>query len=155
MGEVTYYYTGHDLLIKWQNDPGYMIDNLLTTYASTTVDGNGEFLTSNTSLGTDLGTITKVEFHAYGYGDGDDNINIRPVILDHLAIMPSSAGWSAYVDVTADQSWTWDAIKNETIEIVYAKVAKANTIYCAKVEVRVTYTPTAGGVTRSYGVIYG
>ena len=64
--------------------------------------------------------------------------------------MPSSTGWSAYVDVTGDpqvNGWTWEKVNNLSAYTgamcvaEFNKVGKGNTMYCAKVEIRVTYTP--------------
>lgn len=136
--EVTYYYN-YLTSDNWTDSP-YMVDGLLTTFAYEARTGVYLFATETTCPGTDLGTITKVELRAYGYGDGNDMIRVdgRDVVL------PSSPGWIPYIDVTGDESpWTWIKLETHPINIGHEKSGKSNIIYCAKVEIRVTYTPGA------------
>ena len=152
MAEVTYYYntraTGN-----WAN-PDYMIDGILTNYASTATDATFENLNGNTCPGTDLGTITKVELRAYGYGDGDDTIAFYLLgpTPDRVVTMPSSPNWSVYADITADKTWTWANIGGGAF-VKFLKAAKGNTMHCAKVEIRVTYTPGGGPTPNAYNKI--
>jgi len=158
MAEVSYYFDSKSTSI-WA-DSGYMIDDILTNYATTASDGATETLDGNSCTGDDLGTISKVELRAYGYGDGDDRIDLTPIFTlgdgdEHQLTMPMSAGWSAYTDITNDTnhpSWSfWSYIKNLDCRVEYDKVSKGNTMYCAKVGIRVTYT---GGVPAGWNKIF-
>lgn len=141
MAEVNYYFDGSEPGEAWVN--AYrMNDNDLGTFAYIATDGAIQTENSNTCPGTDLGTITKVELRCYGYGDGDDRIDLMPFATEYQLVMPSSVGWSTYADITPEKgSWVWNDIVVLDCVVEYDKVGKANTMYCAKVEIRVTYTP--------------
>jgi len=152
MAEVTYYWTARNM--DWDTHPEYMVDGILANYTSTSSDGDIERITTNTCLGTDLGTISKVEIRCYGYGDGDDRIDIKPIFGgtspgdSHQTTPASSPGWGTYVDITNDNNapspWTWSDVQALYAYITKENVSKGNIMYCAKVEIRVTYEPTAG-----------
>ena len=146
MADITYYFNSKSTS-NW-TDSGYMIDNILTNYAYTSSDGTTETLNGNTCPGSDLGTITKVEIRAYGYGDVDDLLQLMPVFGGgdgdvHGAAPGISPVWSSYYDITNDTNapdWSsWSHIQNLDVKVTFTKVAKGNTMHCAKVEVRVTY----------------
>jgi len=156
MAEITYYFDDGEAqgIYSW-DDWEYSFDNILTNYAYTNVDGEWLGLVGNTCLGSDLGTISKVELRAYGYGDGGDQLNLRPIYDgnygdDHLVTMPSSDDWSIYVDITTGTympDWSsWSHIQGLGSRIIFTKSAKANTMHCSKVEIRVTYEPSAEGI---------
>lgn len=130
MAEITYYFNSRSTG-NWAN-PDNMIDGILTSYASTNAKGTTEILDSNTCPGTDLGGIITVKIRAYGYGDGNDQIMLGGISLT----MPSSPGWSSYAS-TGIATWAGIVALDATVE--YTAVGKANSIYCAKVEIRVTY----------------
>ena len=75
MAFITYYYNSYSTS-DWTN-PGNMVDNILTNYASTASSGDRQVLNGSTAPGTDLGTITNVQVRAYGDGDGNDEITWR------------------------------------------------------------------------------
>ena len=151
MAEITYYFDQPQTGAEWTDAP-YMVDNNLTTFGYTSSNGAVHGFTENTCPGTDLGTITKVELRAYGYGDGNDRIDLRPFGNEYQVTMPSSPGWGAYVDITNDinaPDWSlWAHIVNQNCDIIYQKVGKGNIIYCAKGEIRVTYTEVGAKVTQ-------
>ncbi|GAI92939.1 unnamed protein product, partial [marine sediment metagenome] len=100
--------------------------------------------------GDDLGIIIKVELRLYGYGDGNDRIDVTPIFAatnvgtTHQTTPVVAPGdWTAYVDITNDPNhpdWSlWSHIQTLDCKIAFAKVGKANTVYCAKVEIRVHY----------------
>lgn len=148
MAEVTYYFNSR-LTDDWV-DPDYMVDNILTNFAYTSSDNTAEQLNGSTCDGTDVGTITKVELRVYGYGDGDDRIDLSFGATEYQLTMPATANWSSYADVTADPTingWTWAKLGDFSLTnlfVQFDKVGKGNTMYCSKVEIRVTYTPSAG-----------
>ncbi len=159
MADITYYYdTSFGGSAPW-TDRANAFDGNLATFASTS--GSGDYLRSGTTTcdGTDLGTITKVEVRVYGYGDGDDRIDVSfsalsPGTPEYQFTMPASEAWSAYADVTADANisgWTWAKVEDLSagagLDICAEKnnVGKGDTMYCSKVEIRVTYTPSNGG----------
>ena len=104
----------------------------MSSSISTSTDATTETLDANTCPGTDLGTISKTEIRCYGYGDGNDQITLNGTALT----MPSSAGWSSYVDVGIT---TWTGVVNLNATVQYNKSGKANTMYGSKVEIRVTW----------------
>jgi len=155
MVEVTYYLDGYNASFPWDNDPEKMVDNILTNYATTKSDGDIQVLNSNTCPGTNLGTITKVEVRYYGYGDGDDKLNITCKADAHQTIPNASpATWSSYIDITNDSvapdPWTWADIQACGMNLTYIKVGKANLMYIAKAEIRVTYTPVGPAKVTQY-----
>lgn len=159
MAEATYYFDVVSATYRWDNDPLYMIDGILTNYAYTSSDGDTQALLETDCPGTDLGTITKVEIRPYGHGDGDDRIDFHfgMLVIEYQVTMPSSPGWGAYSDVTSDpqiDGWTWAkiAVLNEVLAVEKDNVSKGNATYCSKVEIRVTYTPVAGWTHKYLGV---
>jgi len=147
--EVTYYFDAHHATEKWTTTPEYMVDNVLTNYASTTVNNQVERLTGNTCPGTDLGAITKVEIRAYAYGDGNDELYIRPEFTggtgdNHITVPTIEGAWGAYQDITSDTNapdWSsWSHVVDLECDIELDDTAAGKTMYCAKVEIRVTYT---------------
>lgn len=149
MAEVTYYYDIFTGGYSW-TDCNKMVDGLLTTFAYTSSETQKQRLPETNCPGTDLGAITKVELRAYAYGDGDDKLNIAlNISMSPLyQIIPgTSAAWGAYVDVTDDPNvngWTWAKIAAfSNLYVEYMKSAAGHTMYCAKVEIRVTYEEEA------------
>jgi len=156
MAEVTYYFNGHATGVVceqfWSLNVANFVDNNLETFESTSIDGCICELDENTCPGDNLGAITKVELRVYGYGDGDDRIDLTPVFAgipgnEYQLTMPSTAGWSAYADITSDPAlgvpWDWSIVQGLDCKAEFDKVAKGNTMYGAKMEIRVTYTPSA------------
>lgn len=147
MAEVTYYWDSK-ISSVW-TDHTQMIDGLLANFAYTASDGDVENLSTTTCDGTSLGTITKVEIRCYGYGDGDDRIDLYfNYAFQYQLTMPATENWSAYADVTADariDGWTWAKIADLFGEMAFPlavefdKSGKGNVMYCAKVGIRVTY----------------
>ena len=68
MAEVTYYFDNVGSPVWDQHTK--MVDNNLLTFGFTNDSHEIQTIITNTCPGTDLGTITKVELRAYGYGDG-------------------------------------------------------------------------------------
>lgn len=110
MTEVTYFFNAYDTVTeKWTTTPQYMVDNILTNYASTTVNNQVQRLTGNTCSGTNLGTISKVELRAYAYDDGDDKLFIRPEFTggtgnNHITVPGISGAWGNYQEVGVDKN---------------------------------------------------
>lgn len=149
IAEITYYYNIFTGGYSW-TDFNKMVDGLLTTFAYTSSETQKQKLPRTSCPGTDLGTITKVEVRCYGYGDGDDKLNIAfNISMSPLyqTIPGISAAWGIYVDVTGDPNingWTWAKIAAFSSSYVeYRKSQQGNTMYCAKVEIRVTYEEEA------------
>ncbi|GAJ09052.1 unnamed protein product, partial [marine sediment metagenome] len=90
----------------------------------------------------------KVELRLFGKGDGDDRIDITPVFAGgngdaHQTVPVVDPGdWTTYVDITNDTNhpdWSlWSHIQDLDCIIDSVAVVKGNTVYCAKVEIRVT-----------------
>ena len=137
----------------WPTNPGYMVDGNISTYASTTIDGDVELCLTNTCNGTDYGTITRVEIRCRGYHGGcQADIILRPVFDgkdfdDNTFVTPSSSGgWSPWFDITDDdlapQFWDWSDVVGLDCDVEAKKDPMGPpsfTLYCSKVEVRVTY----------------
>ncbi|GAJ00693.1 unnamed protein product, partial [marine sediment metagenome] len=148
MPDQTYYFNAYVTPV-WTN-PGNIVDGDIGTFGYTNAKKTAQLLTGNTCPGTDLGTITKVELRLFGKGDGDDRIDITPVFTggngDTHQTTPvvSPGGWVAYVDITTDTNhpdWSlWSHIQDLDCIISSVAVGKGNALYCAKVEIRVTYT---------------
>lgn len=157
MAEQLYEFTEDDGANQWTNDPSYMHDTILTNYASTIIDADLETLDTNEGDGSDLGVISDVEIGVYAYGDGGDQIETDPLFggltsgagtYTHTPGTGPPGAWtwqSIYNDANGPGagSWGWDDIQNLDCEVYYRKDAKANTMYCAAVRIRVTYTAAA------------
>lgn len=148
---VIYYFNQYSIQEQWSTNPGYMVDHILTNYASTTTDGDIQRLVTNTCPGTDLGTISKVELQAYAYSDADDQLILRPVFValdgdDHIEAPGVTPGWKTWWDITNDPNapspWTWAAVESLDCDVEQNDVAKGNTMHVSEVQIRVTYTPS-------------
>ncbi|MBA7617107.1 hypothetical protein ES703_24418 [subsurface metagenome] len=148
MAEATYYFNAYSDGV-WIS-PSLIVDGLLQSFGHTNVNGQAQLLNSNSCPADDLGTITKVELRLYGKGDGDDKIVITPVFTGgdgdpHDTVPVVAPGdWTPYVDITNDTNhpdWSlWSHIQDLDCKIAFSGVGKKNTVYCAKVEIKVTYT---------------
>jgi hypothetical protein len=155
--QAIYYFDGYDngpMGEAWATNPGYMTDGSTSNYASTTVEGDIELCNSNNCTGADLGTISAVELrvHSY-YNSWQRDTILRPVFggstdgLDyHFETPPGLSGsWSQWFDITNDmsapQTWGWSDVDNldSDVEAEYTG-GPPFTLYCSKVEIRVTYT---------------
>jgi hypothetical protein len=155
--QSTYYFNGYNILEAWATNPGYMVDGLINRFASSNISEDVEWCNSNNCSGTNLGDISKVEIRAYTYRTGGlGNMILRPVFgassdgNNHGFTPPLGlkyATWSSWFDVTNDNhaptTWTWSDIKNLDCDVeVGASGSFPNpTMYCSKIEVRVTYSP--------------
>lgn len=150
MATLSLYFNGYSTSQAWSNDPANMVDSSETTYASTTTSGQTQYLNSNTYTDAVLGTITKVEIRCYGYKSGGltGAIVLQPVFAagngtTQTYTVSTSPAWSQWYDITsitnAPNPWTWaDVIELDCNVIGYP--ASTRTIYCGKVELRITYT---------------
>ena len=153
--EVIYYYDNYDNNEAWATSPSYMVDGSTSNYASTTISGDVELCDSNNCSGCNLGDISKVELRVYGYYVTNQyDIILRPVFggtsdgLDYNHPTESSPGWSRWFDITYDpvkgmSEWSWDEVKDLDcdVEAEDKMFPPPFTLYAAKVEIRVTYTP--------------
>jgi hypothetical protein len=147
--QITYYFDGYDTGEAWPNKPGSMVDGNENRYASTTSD-LVELCNNNTCNGTYLGEISKVELRAKGYYSGMAvDMILRPVYNgtedgdDYEFDAPSGSGqWSSWFDITsgAETQWSWDDIRSLDCDVEVDFGLGMFTLYCSKVEVRVTYT---------------
>jgi hypothetical protein len=145
---ATYYFNANDNNEKWTHDER-MVDGNTGTYASASADGKTQWLTGSTCLGTELGTISKVEIRAYGYLEAAGaSVSLRPVFnagdgTDHTAITATTAGWGSYIDITTDNNasspWTWSDVLNLDCDVEFNEEHGGNKGHVAKVEIRVTY----------------
>jgi hypothetical protein len=147
--EVIYYFNDYDTMFAWATNPAYMIDGNTSNYASTTIDRDMEKLNINLDSAADKGAISKVEIRAFGKYSGGGDPAIHDILLKVLGGMhvfsPTTTGnWSSWYDITdnpyAPDPWTWTDIDNLIVE-VEASIMGVYTVYCSKVDVRVTYNP--------------
>jgi len=163
---VTYYFNGYNKLGEvWTTWPSYMVNGDENTYASTITSGDVELCNGNTCPGTDLGTITKVELCCKGYHSGGyitpPYIRLRPVFPlgdggNHDFSTSSEAAWSTWYDITNDPNaptWTWSAVDNLDCDVV--AYTGGATLYCSKVDIRVTYTPPSNSPPVNGAPSYG
>jgi hypothetical protein len=148
--DVVYYFDNYFPGEAWPTNPAYMVDGNTSNYASTTFSSDVEFCDNNTCYGSYLGIISKVEIRAFGYWTGDQrDILLRPVFTvgdgdNHVFAPPRDNGdWSRWFDITNDNntpaSWDWNSVKNLDCDV--ESTGMIGTVYCSKVEMRVTYTP--------------
>ncbi len=156
MAEFTYYFDSYDIGgDEWETNPEQMVDNNLETFASTIARDGSQVCLTNTCPGVDLGTITKVELRVYAYGDGNDLITPFSIQEDSWGnIHPGTEpGWSSWLDITLLDPpipWTWATLQSFQVRIVWTNIGKANRMYCAKVEIRVTTAWVPPGKVTQY-----
>jgi hypothetical protein len=152
--QVTYYFNSKSSSEEWASNPSKMVDGNTEFYASTTSNGDIELCNGNDCSGTDVGTISKVELRVYSYHSGDQRDTIlRPVFggttdgSEYRYITVMFGMWSQWFDITNDmyapQSWTWTEIDNLDCDVIAEDdpLGQQFTLYCSKVEMRITYTP--------------
>ncbi|UCF13476.1 MAG: hypothetical protein JSW06_04255 [Thermoplasmatales archaeon] len=149
--EVTYYFDRYDRKETWATNPGNMVDGSTSNYASTTSPADVELCNGNTCEGSDLGTILKVELRTHGYYSIDPHdIILRPVFdgendgEDYAFDPYDEPSWSQWFDITNDnnapEEWNWSDIRYLDCDVEAENDIMEFTLYCSKVEVRVTYT---------------
>ena len=147
--EVIYYFNDYDTMLAWAVNPAYMVDGNTSNYASTMIDLDMEKLDINLESTADKGAISKVEIRAFGKRSGGGMFP-PAIILKAVGgldvFSPTTTGnWSSWYDITnkpnAPDPWIWNDIDNLIVE-VEASVQPSYTLYCSKVDVRVTYNPT-------------
>jgi hypothetical protein len=147
--EITFYFNDYDE--GWETNPGNMIDGNENTYASTTDSTDIEWLNGNTCTGTELGTISLVEIRVKGNWSGAErDIILQPIFGGtlpgdyHIFDASSYASWSRWFDITDDNNsydwWTWRYVDNLECKVIVGGGSSGFTLYCSKVEIRVTYT---------------
>jgi hypothetical protein len=150
--EATFYFNDYVVMAEeWATNPSYMVDGITSNYASTFIDGDVELCNNNTCDGEDLGIISKVELRCYGYySSGQRDIILRPIFGgkdgdNHNFVTTTSAGWSQWFDITSDTNappglWTWNDVKDLDCDVEAESDIGMFTLYCSKVEIRITYT---------------
>ena len=151
--EMVYYFdTGYDSpSTTWESSPEYMVDGNENTYSYTASDGDVELLTGN-SYEKNIGTISKVELRCKGcQSNSYANIILRPIFGgtydgdDHVFYPSTEEDWSNWYDITSDTnapvSWGWEDIEGLDCDVESDFVLPFRTVYCSKVEIRITYTP--------------
>ncbi len=152
---TTYCFSEYDPLIAWETNPQYIADcDEHSTMASTTIDDDVELLYEPITSGGTPDTITKVEIRVCGYFTGGCYawIILRPVFRlgegdDHNWSLPGTACWSPWFDITEDTNapdpWTIDDVTNLKVKVIAGMPTCPGpyiTLYCSKVEMRVTWT---------------
>jgi len=145
--EATYFFCDYNIFNCWATNPACMVDGNTSNYASTGTDRDVESLNENTYSDIDKGPISKVEIRCFGKYSGSGNPPIHDIRLKTLGgvhvFSPSTTGaWSNWYDITnnpyAPNPWIWNNIENLLID-VEASIGGLFTMYCSRVEVRVTY----------------
>ncbi len=162
--EVVYYFDSYDRGEAWPVSPGNMVDGSISTYASVNNMGGPSYVElceKNTCSGIDLGTISKLELRVYGYYSGSQrDIFLRPVFGgtedgdNYTFVTPSTANWSSWFDITndpnAEEEWSWSDIVALMCDVEGESDIGIWTLYCSKVELRVTYTPSPSEISDPY-----
>lgn len=152
--QVTYYFDERDKTEIWATNPDNMVDGNTENYASTTSNGDVELCVSNNCSGSNLGGISKVELRVFGYYSVNHrDIILRPVFngtddgSNYNYVTPSEPSWSDWFDITDDEGrgagesqWSWSDVKYLDCDVEAESGALEFTLYCSKVELRVTYT---------------
>ncbi len=145
--KATYFYISYNAPFAWETNPSNMVDGNTSNYASTTTDREIETLDGNTFSDIDKGPISKVEIRCFGKYSGNEGPPIHEIRLKALdgvhVFSPTTTGnWSSWYDITnnpgAPSPWTWTFVKNLNVD-VESSIIGLYTVYCSKVEVRVTY----------------
>ncbi len=158
---VTYYFDAYDVgAEEWAILPGKMVDGD-TAEAATTNDADvvdTQLLTGNTSDGTDLGTITKIEIRAWVsvHSALSPGVYLRPVFGggdgDNHAVPDTLGAYIPWVDITSDTnapgSWSWANVDDLDMDVETFTVSDIVPCGVMIVEIRVTYTPGAGPTRR-------
>jgi len=153
--ESTYYFDDYDEgNEEWETNPYAMISEDEEEFAYTTQPepDDIQLCTSNTYTSGGSGTITGVEIRAKGYvtgGEESGDIKLRPIFDgkdgdDHIFNLPANeGGWSEWFNITTDTNapspWTWSDVADLDCD-VEADMDEEETVYCSKVELKVTYT---------------
>jgi hypothetical protein len=152
--EIIYYFDGYDVNVTWSSNPGYMVDGNESSYASTTMGDDYEECDNNTCDGSYLGNISKVELRCKAYRSNqlDVDLILQPVPgSEYTFDVNVTPDWSQWYDITSGGSsaqWHWYEIKNLGCLVRSPITRDSFTLYCSKVEVRVTYTPkNASGIS--------
>lgn len=145
--EVSYYFNSRSTG-NW-TDPDKMIDDILANFAYASAQPI-ETLNGNSCGGGTGGPVGHIYFRVYGYSsDGDDRIDCVPVyggITDGAELQSTpglTGGWTPYMCIANDAqepTWDWNKVKNLDVKVEKDNVGKAGTMYCAKVEMLVTYS---------------
>ncbi len=155
--EVTYYFNSYSISETWAAFPSWMVDGSTSTYASTSVNGDVELCNGNNCSGSNLGNIIKVELRAYGYYTGTQRDIILTPVFDGITdgghytyITTSTPSWSTWFDITTDPfftpPWSWTKVKNLDCDVEAESSVGFFTLYCSKVEIRVTYISNSNPV---------
>lgn len=148
MATVTYYWNGYDGSSSGWTSPGNAVDGDTGTFASTSGDYNSSYLSldTNTCSGTDLGTIDSARARAYGYAQsGTDMVDS----WSNLWGLPASAGWGDWLDwalIWPYDSPTWALVASLVVG-EFSSNADGKTIYLARIEIEVTYSPSGGAAS--------
>ena len=151
MATITYYVNGY-ALSNWTN-PTNAVDGSTSTYANTTVNNRVQQSDSNTCPGTNLGTITAVEFRIYAAAvSGSPFVQtltrFNGVDGDSDDYYPSSSpAWSSYYDATSDTNapgtWSWSDVV--TFDVWPRAKTTGDELRLYMIEIRVTYTEIITG----------
>jgi len=141
MATVTYYWDSYTGTPNFTN-PGNLVDGNTGTYAVLSYEDDNVTLDDNTCPGTDLGTISLVQFRVYGYSDGGgDPVSVGYVITGFSGSDPfvqSSGAWEPYH--TCSGVTTWSGVQNLDLAMDIDGDADAGEWGGSKAEILVTYT---------------
>jgi hypothetical protein len=151
-GIRTFYFDGYNQSETWTTNPGYMVDGNETTYASTSTNNDTQYLNDNNCDREYREPITKVEIRVKGYynGMGANKIKLQPYFSgtssgsEYTYNLTTSSNWSQWFDIPNDTgapgNWTWSNVSNLNCKVISDHNGfLLYTIYCAKIEIQVTY----------------
>jgi hypothetical protein len=158
--QITYYFNGYNRGEAWPTNPSNMVDGSISTNASINNMGSSspvELCDENTCPGgCDLGTISKMELRVRGHYSGSQrDITLRPVYegtedgANYTFQTGSSPDWSSWFDITGggETQWSWNDVRSLDCDVEAETDFGFWTLYCSKVELRVTYTPYPPGIS--------
>jgi hypothetical protein len=171
--QQTFYFDSYDSNQRWPNNPEYMTDGDEETFAYTPPGGGIQQCNDTTYTGTtpEWGAIMKVELRVHGYYEGrtQEDIILRPVFRDgelngenYTFAAIDQPTWSEWFDITNDGGhgsgsfpsipWSWSNISSLYCDIM-ASQSSESTLYCSKIELRVTYNtaPTVSNPSPLHG----
>ena len=144
---ITFYFNTYDVDGKeWSTNPQNMVNGNIITYASETLS-NTQLLTSNTCSAISDTVPTKIELRIHAYYSGSiGDIALKPIFIggngdNHSTSITTIPKWTEWVDITNDinapSTWGWDDIQALNCEVI--SITHLATVFCSKVEIKVTY----------------
>ena len=157
MAEVIYEYTAYTDATDYNSNPAYIVDLDDNTFGAATAGNGVKIINLNTNqcVGTNLGTITKVEilaktasYDANAINNVKANYGGVGTYGDNKSVTTAPQTPTEYVfDITADTNapspWTWTDVQNLDLYFNGSTWESKPDIYYGKL--RITYSKLRGG----------